>query len=56
MLLPAQTRACWNTTKPLFLTAFPFKLTCDASQAHPRLPAQSMDHVSAQDVSASAVS
>ena len=32
---PVQTRACWNTTKGLFLVAFPFKLVCDASQVRP---------------------
>lgn len=32
----AQTRACWNSTKGLFLVAFPFKLVCDASQVGPR--------------------
>ena len=34
----AQTRACWNTSKGLFLVAFPFKLVCDASQVpHPSI-------------------
>ena len=47
--LSLQTRACWNTTKWLFLIAFPFKLTCDASQVHLLLLALLMQQGLASD-------